>query len=215
MTAATVRAALEPLANPADAQAMSTYMRNHFPFLGIKTPGRREATKELIRSWRGREPAEVCNLAEELWAQEEREFHYVACDLLRAYKGELGVSWLAALVTTNSWWDTVDALAKVVGKRASPRDMRAWSRTDNLWLRRVSVIHQLGFKEKTDPLLLTEMIDAANGTGEFFLNKAIGWALRDYARTEPEWVQRFVEQHDLAPLARREALKGLAGNRKA
>lgn len=209
MYAQRVREVLAPYANQDNAIGMRAYMREQFSFLGVKTSERRAATKELIMAWKTQPSSTMYEIVDELWEQQEREFHYVACDLLRAFKGDLDLMWLAQLVTTHSWWDSVDSLARPVGARAKANDMRAWAATDNLWLRRVSIIHQLGFKDKTDEALLAELILSATGTSEFFLNKAIGWALRDYARSNEDWVRRFILLHrdELSHLSIREATK--------
>lgn len=204
-----LRALLTPHATSENRQGMEAYMRGQFQFLGVKTPDRRAATHEFLKALPkqlDREFVQAC------WNQPEREFAYVACDYIKkANLTHEDLSLLQLLVTTKSWWDTVDALAKPIGTIATPTDMREWARSDNMWLRRVSVIHQLGRKQDTDVELLAEMVLAANGTTEFFLNKAIGWALRDYARSNPEWVRAFLAEHGeaLAPLARREASKHL------
>lgn len=204
-----VRILLTDLANSADAEGMKAYMREHFAFLGVRTPARRTGTKDLLKQL----PKQLDHqFVRDCWAQPEREFQYVACDYIKKAKlTHDDLPLLRSVVIAKSWWDTVDALAKPIGTIATADDMRAWSRSDNLWLRRVSVIHQLGRKQDTDVELLAEMIHAANGTSEFFLNKAIGWALRDYARSNPEWVRAFLAEHCevLAPLARREASKHL------
>jgi 3-methyladenine DNA glycosylase AlkD len=120
------------------------------------------------------------------------------------------------MITTGAWWDHVDELAQRVGYLllTHPAQVRpvivAWSRADDRWLRRASVICQIKAKDRTDLALLVEAIEANVADPDFFLRKAIGWALRSYAYTDPDWVRRFVERHDaLSPLSRREALKHL------
>lgn len=199
--------ALRPLADPARAVGMSAYMRGQFPFLGIPTPARRAAVKEVLR---GRREAVDRELVEECWAAAEREFQYVACDHLReAPLGPGEVAWLRSLVVRKSWWDTVDALARPIGRAASAEQMRDWAVDGDSWVRRVAILHQLGWKADTDELLLAEIIRVNLGSGEFFIDKAIGWALREYAKTEPGWVRQFLTAHEVAALTRREASKYL------
>lgn len=199
--------ALRPLADPARAVGMSAYMRGQFPFLGIPTPARRAAVKEVLR---GHRTAVDRDLVEECWTAAEREFQYVACDHLRDVPlGPEDVGWLRSLVVRKSWWDTVDALAKPIGRAATAEQMRAWARDGELWVRRVAILHQLGRRQATDEVLLAEIIEANLGSGEFFIDKAIGWALREYAKTAPGWVQDFLAAHEVSALTRREASKHL------
>lgn len=211
-----VEAALSSLANPAQAAEMRAYMRDQFAFLGVSSPARREAVRPIL----ARRPLDW-PLVWALWDRPEREYHYVAVDHLRRVKvfPAAQLDSLKELITTHSWWDTVDPLAKVAGsalddaalaEAASASEVfRSWATDDNMWVRRVAIICQLSRKDKVDPRLLTHAIEQNLGSKEFFINKAIGWALRDYARTTPEWVRAFVDTHDLAPLSRREALKHL------
>lgn len=204
-----IRSTLTDAADPARAEPMAAYMRHRFDFLGVPTPARRAATREVLR---GRRHAPDWELVTACWVQPEREFQYVACDHLKhvPLTGE-DVPRLKQLVATKSWWDTVDALAKPVGRAAEAATMRAWARDDNLWVRRVAILHQLGRRGDTDPALLTEVVLANLGSGEFFIDKAIGWALRDFARDDPDWVRGFLAEHGdgLSALSRREAGKHL------
>ncbi|AGF71964.1 hypothetical protein A605_04780 [Corynebacterium halotolerans YIM 70093 = DSM 44683] len=188
---------------------MSAYMRHQFPFLGVPTPARRAACRDILR---GRRHAPDWELVSGCWAEPEREFQYVACDHLRQVPlCASDLPRLRELVTTKSWWDTVDALARPVGHATDAATMRAWARDGNLWVRRVAILHQLGHRGGTDTALLTEIILANPGSGEFFIDKAIGWALRDFARHDPEWVRGFLAEHgaELSALSRREAAKHL------
>jgi 3-methyladenine DNA glycosylase AlkD len=120
------------------------------------------------------------------------------------------------LIVTGAWWDYVDELAHRVGDLLSgwPAEVRpvlaAWARGEDRWLRRAAIICQLGARERTDVELLSAAIVASLHDSDFFLRKAIGWALRDYARTGPDWVRFFADGHELSPLSRREALKHLS-----
>ncbi len=123
---------------------------------------------------------------------------------------------MAELIVTGAWWDYVDELAHRAGDllAGSPAEVRpvllTWAGSHDTWLRRAAIIGQLGRREQTDLELLTAAIEAALGESEFFLRKAIGWALRDYARTDPDWVRSFADTRELSPLSRREALKHLS-----
>lgn len=202
-----IDAALRPLADPVRAAGMSAYMRGQFPFLGVTTPARRTAVKEVLRGRRRRVDRE---LVEECWAAEEREFQYVACDHLReAPLGPEDVAWLRSLVVRKSWWDTVDALAKPIGRATTAEQMRAWAHDGDMWVRRVAILHQLGRRADTDEVLFAGILEVNLGSGEFFIDKAIGWALREYAKTAPGWVRNFLATHEVSALTRREASKHL------
>ena len=191
-----------------DAQAMSAYLRNQFPFLGLKSVARRNITKPYFKEAKQEAralskvnpdiPIIDWNFVQECWQQEEREFQYVATDYLndmQTYLKKDDINHLKKLITTKSWWDSVDALVKRVGYLQTQypelkETIIEWSVSDNLWLRRVAIMNNLG-------------------SNEFFINKAIGWALRDYARINEEWVKNFLRQYqtELAPLSIREASK--------
>jgi 3-methyladenine DNA glycosylase AlkD len=210
-----VEAALVPLADPEAAISMAAYMRNKFAFLGIKAPARRAATLPLIR----RQEEHVLATAEALWSRPEREYQYVACDLLLLRAASLPASAFAGvlrLATQKSWWDTVDSLDGVAGilVRSHPKlakRMETLGANRNFWLRRIAIQHQLTFAEHTDAERLFRICLANAADPEIFIRKAIGWALRDYARTDPDWVRRYVEDHRgaLSGLSIREASKHL------
>ncbi len=183
---------------------MAAYMRDQFPFLGVGAEARRKAV-------RGRLPRHLDrDLVDALFALPEREFQYVACDHLQKVPLEpVTADWLRSLVTTKSWWDTVDALATPVGRACTPEQMRAWARDDNLWVRRAAILHQLRRREATDTELLTEILEGNLGSGEFFIDKALGWALREYSKTDPVWVRAFLDNHEVAALTLREGSRYL------
>ena len=183
------------------AVQMSAYMRNKFPFLGIQTPKRKQITKKYLKKLKDTTPdwffVNTC------WAKSEREFQYVAVEYLARLKENLifeDVDKLKILIETKSWWDTVDGLDRVVGAIAS-RDncvnniLLKWSLDDNFWLRRVAIDHQLDRKQKTNTELLEKIIVNNLNQKEFFINKAIGWSLREYSKTNPDWVRNFIEHH--------------------
>lgn len=194
---------------------MSAYMRGKFVYLGLTTPQRRAATKATIRAWDG----DSLTPARALWRKREREYQYVACDLLRHHMHRLdgaALATLAELVQSKSWWDTVDALAPVVGnivlrERGLVAEMDQWIVADDFWLRRVAILHQLAWKQDTDEQRLLRYCLQCAHEQEFFIRKAIGWALRQYARTAPDAVRRFVDKNrdKLSGLSVREATKHL------
>ncbi|MBL8429768.1 MAG: DNA alkylation repair protein [Dechloromonas sp.] len=213
--AARVQDTLRPLADARRAKAMAAYMKGKFAFLGIQTPARRQATLPLIRAFTG----DPLDAARELWALTEREYQYVAVDLLRRQNKRLAARSLPALETLiqeKSWWDTVDGLAPTIGAIAA-REPQLLSRMDALicspdfWLRRVALLHQLDRKEKTDEARLFEYCRRCANEQEFFIRKAIGWALRQYARTNPAAVRQFLDtnREKLSALSFREAAKHL------
>ena len=219
---AQIEGALRALADAQQAQPMRAYMQDQFAFLGIHATPRRQALRALpgLKDWTA--PA-LLALAEALWALPEREFQYAAVDLLAKYHRQLDLQSLPsliALVQRKSWWDSVDALAGVVGDillqaRQQGHDgqhtMDSCLGHSNLWVRRVAMLHQLGWKEQTDESRLLRYALHLAGEPDFFIRKAIGWALRDYARTRPDVVRVFLAQHGQAfsGLTRREAAKHL------
>lgn len=217
-----IEAALRPLADAQLAPPMRAYMLGQFDFLGIRATPRRQALRGLP-SLKGWDAQALLALADALWAQPEREFQYVAVDLLAKHHRQLGVDalpHLQQLVQRKSWWDTVDGLASVVGdillraQGVQPRVqacMDAWLAHADLWVRRVAMLHQLGWREQTDEARLLRDALTLAPEKDFFIRKAIGWALRDHARTRPDVVRDFLAQHadQLSGLTRREAGKHL------
>jgi 3-methyladenine DNA glycosylase AlkD len=208
--------ALEMNADKDAAVKMSAYMREQFPFLGVKTPAR----KRLCRAFfieAGKTAGIDWQFIDEAWAKPEREYQYIAVDYLNIVKDKLtpeDIPKLKRLAVTKSWWDTIDGLDRIIGHIAfrftEVNDvLLAWSADDNFWLRRIAIDHQLQRKEQTDTGLLQKIIANNFGQKEFFVNKAIGWSLREYSKTNPDWVRDFIARHQeqLAPLSVREASK--------
>lgn len=162
-------------------------------------------------------PDDLLRLVVELFAEEERELQYAAIDLLSRYgkkQASEAIEIYEQLVTTKSWWDTVDGLAGTVVSNhfklypdLIPIYNEAWINGDNIWLARTAILFQLKYKEETNAELLFANCEKWLGSKEFFIQKAIGWALRQYAKVDSEAVRVFVNSHTLAPLSRREALK--------
>lgn len=207
--------ALRDLADADNAFKMRKYMRDKYPFLGVNKPERQEVFKHLCKLHGSSQ--DWFDISSELFAMPEREFQYVAMEYVKQAKK----SWdtrLPALfeqwVGEESWWDVVDFLApQILGpyflQFPAERDVwiQRWMNSGNFWLQRFCLVFSLGYKDKTDAVLLAKNIQALSSSKEFFIQKAIGWALRQYARTDPDWVREFVANNALAPLSKREALK--------
>ncbi len=207
--------ALRDLADADNAFKMRKYMRDKYPFLGVNKPERQEVFKHLYKQYGSSQ--DWFEVSKELFAMPEREFHYVAMEYVKMSKK----SWdsrLPALceqwIGEESWWDVVDFLApQILGpyflQFPAERDVwiQRWMNSGNFWLQRFCLVFSLSYKDKTDVVLLAKNIQALSSSKEFFIQKAIGWALRQYARTDPDWVREFVANNALAPLSKREALK--------
>ena len=210
---------LENNRNELLAESMGKYMRDKFNFLGIRGPKRTELFKKYFPT--ARKTKEIdWNFIETCWNKEEREFQYAVVYYLKTMQKFLkkgDISKLKYLVVTKSWWDTVDLLSKIIGDVVNRNKelktlMLEWSKKENdIWLRRVAILHQLSFKENVDKLLLETILEDNLCDSEFFINKAIGWALRDYSKVNPEWVRKFIEKNrsEMANLSLREAMKYL------
>ena len=212
---------LEQLKDSHRAIGMKQYMRNQFEFLGITSVPR----KELFTNWKKSLPNNLTSsqrweLIYEIWEREEREYHYIAMDWLNSWKiaeiHENDHKNLKFLISNKSWWDTVDLLSSnALGKfgQKFPNVMleviEEWSEEDSFWLHRATIIFQLRYKLKTDLKTLSNQIIRFKGNKEFFIQKAIGWSLREYAKTDPNWVKEFVAKQEISGLAKREALKHL------
>ena len=209
---------LEENRNELLAESMSKYMQDRFRFLGVRGATRTEIYKKYFPDARKTKTIDW-DFVESCWNKEEREFQYVVVYYLKAMQKFLkrdDISRLKYLIVTKSWWDTVDLLAKVVGSlviRIEGYDqiMLEWSKDSNIWLKRVAILYQLSLKEKVDKQVLERILVNNLGDSEFFINKAIGWALRDYSKFNPEWVREFIEKNKngMANLSIREASKYL------
>jgi 3-methyladenine DNA glycosylase AlkD len=203
----------------ANSLAMSKYMKNKFIFFGIKSPLRKDLLKEFLKKYGLPLVPNVPEIIRFLWQQPQREYQYVAIDLLVKFAKKQEQDWLLLfeeLVVTKSWWDTVDLLAShCVGDyfKKYPAQklamMEKWLLSENVWLQRTCLLFQLNYKKQTDEQLLFDCILRLAESKEFFIQKAIGWALRQYAKTNPQAVLSFTESVKLKPLSLREALKHL------
>lgn len=207
-------------ADPVRAAGARAYMKDVAPFLGIPTPERRALSRAVLKGTPRPDEADCTAIALRCWELPEREYHYFAVDYLRRHVGRCSSGFLPVtrhLITTVSWWDTVDALAAhVVGGlvAADPKltaDMDAWIVDDDLWVARTALLHQLRYKDHTDTRRLFAYCLRQSGHTDFFIRKAIGWCLREYAKTDPEAVREFLarERGRFAPLSVREALKNI------
>ncbi|WP_152655462.1 DNA alkylation repair protein [Oceanobacillus sp. CFH 90083] len=206
-----------------DAVKMKKYMRNQFAFLGIRAPERKVLVKSLLEK-HGNPPEEhFQEIMYELWKLPEREYQSIALDLMdrriKRFKEE-DIELLEHLIVNKSWWDTVDWIAS---KHAGhyflqyPKNIKSitgrWIASKNIWLQRAAILFQLKYKKQTDEDLLYNYINRCLGSEEFFINKAIGWALREYSKTNPESVLEFVHQTPLARLSEMEAMKVMKKNK--
>lgn len=204
-------------ANAYEAQRMSQYMRNKFVYFGIHSQQRKTLAKPFIKEHLSSLNWDFVNAC---WDQNYREYQYIALDYLKHPRITKLLAYddhkhLRKLVETKTWWDTTDNLTKPIGHTIlshrifGTKLMQSWAEDPNMWIRRTAILHQLSFRQNTDVQLLDYAIIKNLGTKEFFINKAIGWALRDYNKTNPIWVQRYVQTNFslMSRLTVREATK--------
>ena len=219
--AADIRTALRAAADPERAPGQQAYMKSDMPFLGVRVPEARRIAVLLSKTTT--DASALLATAVRLWDEARyREERYAAMALLaaRPLRGDPAlVPPIEHMVRTGRWWDYTDELAHRLADLHDSRPeataalARVWARDTDMWIRRIAILSQLGRGIRVDPVLLAETIEPNIGDGEFFIRKAIGWALREYARVDSGWVRAYVETHALSPLSRREALKHLTGVR--
>ena len=199
-----------------NAISMAKYMRNLFSFYGIPTPKRKAVYKDFLKEEKKLEKIDW-ELLDQCYQDLHREFQYFVCDYLLAMKEYLAyedIPKLKQYITKKEWWDTIDCFDSVIGE-IGLRDSRVeklmleWSKDKDFWLRRIAIDHQLNRKKKTNKELLEQIIVNNFGSEEFFINKAIGWSLREYSKTNPTWVKEFLDKYKdkLNKLSIREASK--------
>ena len=216
---AEIRRVLREHADPALAPGQQAYMKSSMPFLGVRVPEVRKLTRAAARSSPPADLDELERAVRDLWeGATHREERYAATELtaLRLAKGRLELLPLYEhIAVTGAWWDHVDEVAHRIADlhdahpEPTARAVRRWGASSDMWLRRLAIISQLGRRDRVDRALLVDVIEPNVPDPEFFIRKAIGWALRDVARVEPGWVLIFADEHVLSPLSRREALKHL------
>jgi 3-methyladenine DNA glycosylase AlkD len=212
-----LRIKFENVADREAAEGAAAYMRNQFEFFGIKTPLRRELGKELVLASKELSEKQIVSLCKELWGQPEREFQYIACDILAKNAKRLSPGYIKRdakwFITNKSWWDTVDSVRKsieiVVAANPELEEVTDnWIESKNIWLVRSALIHQLTLGTKTNSERLFRYCEVQATEKEFFIAKGLGWALRSYSNVDPKAVKKFVKGHpELTPLAKREGLK--------
>lgn len=206
-------------ANPEEAVFMKKYMRHQFDFYGIKSPERKRILKDFLERQGLPEAEQIEMIVKELWDLPQREAQYAGMELLKMQvkkANEKHFELLEYCLTHKSWWDTVDYLAghvagslfKTFPEKINPQ-VSQWMDSGNSWLQRTCLLFQLAYKKQTDAPLLFSIILELHTSKEFFIQKAIGWALRQYSKTDPDAVSGFVNQTELAPLSKREGLKWL------
>ena len=205
--------------NVKNAKEMKNYMKDKFEFYGIKAPDRRELVKEYMKKANRLTYVDLHFVIIKLWQLPQREHQYFAIELLQKYNKEFEekiIELFEYMVTNKSWWDTVDVISKkLVGEYFKSYEkniseyMEKWLNSDNIWLKRAALLFQLGYKEDTDEELMFELIRKLKEEEGFFLQKAIGWSLREYSKVKPESVKQFIENTNLSGFARKEGMKRL------
>lgn len=206
---------MEAHRNPSKAVDMQRYLLNQFEFLGIQQPLRKQLSTDFIKKAKTWAIGEVLETADVLWEQEAREYQMIALEMLFATRKQWDASCLPffyGLVTRKSWWDTVDTIAtKLIGTglagKKEPPKMIAWAASPNLWRNRTAILFQLHYQSATDARLLFSIIKQLKNKPDFFIQKAIGWSLRQYYRQDPLAVIAFIQNTGITGLAKREALK--------
>jgi 3-methyladenine DNA glycosylase AlkD len=199
------------------ALEQKAYMRNQFEYYGLKAPERRKVQAPFLVRQYLPEKKELHKIVKRLWQKPQRDYQYFSQELVFKYVKQLeksDMSLFEYMVTYKSWWDTIDFIAvKLMGAyfKMYPEEIETyiekWLKSNNIWLQRCALLFQLKYKEELDTNLLSYIINSLIGSKEFFINKAIGWVLREYSRTNPKWVVELVGKTELNPLSKREALR--------
>ncbi|MBX2941275.1 MAG: DNA alkylation repair protein [Cyclobacteriaceae bacterium] len=214
----TLQAEFERQANPKIAAGQKAYMKNRFEFYGIPAPQRKETQKPFLLKQQLPPKKALKSLVKQLWNQPQREYQMFGQELVHRYSKQLekeDIALLEYMVTHKSWWDTVDFIAaNTMGAyfqlypELRKEYVKKWLASDHMWLQRSALLFQLKYKDQLDKELLANTIRQLQGSKEFFINKAIGWTLRQYSKTNPKWVKDFVrDTPTLANLSKREALR--------
>ena len=204
-------------ANKEISLAQAKYMKNNFIFYGIKSPLRREIQKPFLVSKYLPLKENLALIVKTLWMRPQRELHYFTQELVKKYHKKFekqDIQLFEYMLVNNAWWDTIDFIAvNILGHyfKKHPEQIviyiDKWLQSDNIWLQRTAILFQLKYKQELDTALLSYVITSLLGSKEFFINKAIGWVLREYGKTNPVWVIEFVSNTNLSNLSRREATR--------
>lgn len=198
----TITSILEKLRDNDKAEREAAYMRNKFKFYGIPAPKRRAAYKEFLTQEKNNKVIDW-DFINKCWDDEHREMQYFVKDYLETMQKYLtydDIPQLERFIRTKQWWDSIDGLDRIIGSIAFNDSringlMLQWSTDRDFWVRRIAIDHQLCRKDKTDIALLEQILVNNFGSKEFFINKAIGWSLRDYSKTNPAWVRSFIDKY--------------------
>ncbi len=212
-------ASYEANASPAKATQMKAYMKDQFEYLGLPSPLRKELTKTFYSGQGLPQAEQLESIVSACWQMPYREYKYFAMELMVKMKKKVGhdaIHLYERLITEESWWDTIDLIApSLVGyhfmeyPEERTKYLNKWLKSGNIWLQRSCILFQLKYKLDTDTRLLGSIVLKLKDSKEFFIRKAIGWSLREYSKTDPGFVVRFVQTHELSGLSHREALKWL------
>ncbi|MBH0163820.1 DNA alkylation repair protein [Fictibacillus sp. 7GRE50] len=210
---------LNKQANKEDAEPMKKYMRDQFEFFGIRSPILKQSMKEFLKEYGLPSKEELPSLIKEAWSRPEREMQYATFTIIEKSKKQMtkeDIDWIEYTIVNKSWWDTVDHIAKHIAGyylMKFPEEIEhvteRWIASKNIWLMRSAILFQLGYKLKTDKELLAQIIKDTKYDQDFFIRKGIGWALREYAYTDADWVWEFVHTEELSPLSYKEAIKNI------
>lgn len=210
----------EAAANVEQAAQMRAYMKDNFVFYGIKAEARRAIQKEFWKSEDLPELTDLPQIVKDAWSLPQREYQYFAMELVKKFGRQLGpehFKMIEGMLSGKQWWDSIDYVAPQLAGALFQRfpELRTpavekWTGSRNIWLNRSAIIFQLKYKEETNLEILFGVIGKFKGSKEFFIQKAIGWALREYSKTSPKAVSAFVKSIELASLSRREAMKRVA-----
>ncbi|MCM3731382.1 DNA alkylation repair protein [Fictibacillus nanhaiensis] len=214
-----LRNALQMKENKEDAEKMKQYMRGQFKYFGLRAPAMKEAFKNFIKENGLPAHRELYSFLKEAWSMPEREMQMAGLSIADKLKKEMtikDIEWIEYIIVNKSWWDTVDHIAKHIAgfyftkfpEQIHPVTER-WIASKNIWLMRSAILFQLGYKDKTDKALLAHIIKETKYEQDFFIRKGIGWALREYAKDNPDWVWEYVHKEELSPLSYKEAIKNI------
>lgn len=214
----------EKHADKEKAIQMGKYMRNKFDFFGLHAKQRRKLSRHLQKTDNRPPHSQLGQVIIKLWSKDKRELHYFAMELFERFKADFrigDIKLMVYMIENKSWWDTVDFISKkLVGKyfKTYPQFKaefnNKWIKSNSIWLQRTALLFQLAYKEETDSELLFKNIKKLKDIDEFFIQKAIGWSLREYSRTDPEKVDNFIKNNELSSLSTREGMKVIKKKQK-